>query len=227
MESLGAVIEFIPVNEQGLTTPEMLRSMMDDDVALVSVMWANNETGLVFPVHELAAVAHEFGALFHSDGVQAIGKLPVDLHASGVDFSHFLPINFMDQRVLVVSSSKQNALDATSTWGSQMGGRRSGTVAVPLIVGMSAALEVAVKNLDKNMAHMSYLRDKLEESISNLPDITIVGKDSPRTPNTSLVSFKGVEGEAFYGISMNTVLQQVLVVPVVVQIFRLIQLLEL
>ncbi|WP_212603856.1 cysteine desulfurase family protein [Entomospira culicis] len=197
LESLGAVVEFIPVNEEGLVTPEALRAMMSDDVALVSVMWANNETGLLFPIKELASVAHEHGALFHSDGVQAIGKTPVDLSDAGVDFFTFSAHKFHGPKGiggLFIRGKTQ--FTPLFHGGAQMGGRRSGTVAIPLVVGMTVALRVAVANLEQNIIKMAHLRDKLERGLLQLADITIVGKDSPRTPNTSLISFKGVEGEA-------------------------------
>lgn len=207
----GAIVEFIPVNDDGIITPQALRTMMSDDVALVSVMWANNETGLVFPVKELATVAHEFGALFHSDGVQAIGKVKVDLSDAGVDFFTFSAHKFHGPKGIGgLFIRAKTPLTPLLHGGAQMGGRRSGTVAIPLIVGMVSALKVAVANLDHNQAHMAKLRDKLEAALMQIDDVTIVGKTSPRTPNTCLVSFKGIEGEAFlwdlneHGIAAST-----------------------
>jgi cysteine desulfurase len=198
LTSLGAVVEYIPVNDEGVVSPEALQAMMSDDVALVSVMWANNETGIVFPVEELAKVAHQHGALFHSDGVQAIGKLPVHLGKSGIDFFTFSAHKFHGPKgVGGLFIKAKTAFTPLFHGGAQMGGHRSGTVAIPLVVGMVAALQVAVTGLDKNIEQMAFLRDRLEDALAEIADVTIVGKSTQRTPNTSLVSFKGIEGEAF------------------------------
>lgn len=195
--SLGATVEYIPVNEQGIVTPEALRSIMSDDVALVSIMWANNETGLIFPIKELVEVAHEYGALFHSDGVQSIGKIPVHLSTANVDFFSFSAHKFHGPKgVGGLFIKSKTFLTPLLHGGEQMGGRRSGTVAIPLVVGMVTALRESYRNIDRNIDRMSKLRNKMEEALLNIADVTIVGKDSPRIPNTTLVSFKGIEGEA-------------------------------
>ncbi len=197
LKKFGVELTILDVNSEGVVTAQQLRDVMSDDVALVSVMVANNETGMIFPTKELAAIAHEYGALFHSDGVQAVGKIPINVQDLGVDFLSFSAHKFHGPKGvggLYIKDSQP--LSSLLHGGEHMGGRRSGTLDVAGIVGMGKALELANKYMSFEGSHVRRLRDKLEDALLSIPDVSVVGKREHRVPNTILASIKGVEGEA-------------------------------
>lgn len=197
LKKFGVELTILDVNSEGVVTAQQLRDAMSDDVALVSVMVANNETGMIFPTKELAAIAHEYGALFHSDGVQAVGKIPINVQDLGVDFLSFSAHKFHGPKGvggLYIKDSQP--LSSLLHGGEHMGGRRSGTLDVAGIVGMGKALELANKYMSFEGSHVRRLRDKLEDALLSIPDVSVVGKREHRVPNTILASIKGVEGEA-------------------------------
>jgi cysteine desulfurase, nifS family len=197
LKKLGVRISKIPVKIDGSIDPSDLREIIDDKTALVSVMWANNETGVIFPVQELADIAHEFGALFHTDAVQATGKIKVNVCAADVDFLSFSAHKFHGPKgigALYIKDSKP--LTSLIHGGEHMGGRRSGTLNVPYIVATGKALENANKFMDFENSHVRRLRDKLEDEILTICDTSVVGDRKFRVPNTILAAIKGVEGEA-------------------------------
>lgn len=197
LKSLGVKLVELPVNEEGISTPQDLQNVISDKTALVSVMWANNETGMIFDIQKMADIAHEFGALFHTDATQAVGKIKVNLNQVGVDFASFSAHKFHGPKgVGGLFIKKGLKLTPLLHGGEHMGGRRSGTLNVPYIVAMAEALRIANTMLDFEDSHIRRLRDKLEDSILTLPDTSVVGKRENRVPNTILASIKGVEGEA-------------------------------
>jgi cysteine desulfurase len=198
LEGLGAKVTYMPVNADGIVDAETLRRFIHPDrTALVSVMWANNETGLVFPVRELAEVCRENGVLFHTDAVQAIGKVAVDVGRVPVDLLTFSAHKFHGPKgVGGLFIRKGLQLTPLIHGGEQMGGKRAGTVNVPYLVGMGLAMEMAVDNLAYEDSAVRRLRDRLEDAIQAIPDTLVVGKRELRVPNTILASFRGIEGEA-------------------------------
>lgn len=197
LESLGVKVTRLPVNKEGVVEVSALEEAMDDDVALVSIMWANNETGMIFPVKELAAVAHKYGALFHTDAVQAVGKIKTDVQDADVDFLSFSSHKFHGPKgvgALYIKDGKP--LTSLLHGGEHMGGRRSGTLNVAGIVATGKAIENASKFLPYEFNHVRRLRDKLEDALLQIPDVYVVGQREHRVPNTILASIKGVEGEA-------------------------------
>ncbi|MCX6556367.1 MAG: NifS family cysteine desulfurase [Candidatus Aminicenantes bacterium] len=198
LESLGAKVVYMPVNADGIVDADTLRRHIHPDrTALVSIMWANNETGLIFPVAELAEVCLENGVLFHTDAVQAIGKVAVDLSRVPVDFLTFSAHKFHGPKGiggLFIRSGRK--LTPLIHGGEQMGGKRAGTVNVPYLVGMGLAMEMAVDNLSYESSAVRRLRDRLEDAILAVPDTLVVGQRELRIPNTILASFRGIEGEA-------------------------------
>ncbi|MBM0636442.1 cysteine desulfurase, NifS family [Campylobacter hepaticus] len=197
LKSLGVKVIELPVNDEGISTVEDLRQVISDKTALVSVMWANNETGMIFDIKSMAELAHESGALFHTDATQAVGKIKVNLNQTGVDFASFSAHKFHGPKGIGGLFIKKGIqLTPLLHGGEHMGGRRSGTLNVPYIVAMGEALRIANTMLDFEDSHIRRLRDKLEDKILALPDTTVVGKREHRVPNTILASIKGVEGEA-------------------------------
>lgn len=197
LKSLGVKLIELPVNEEGVSTPQDLQNVISDKTALVSVMWANNETGMIFDIQKMAEITHEFGALFHTDATQAVGKIKVNLNQVGVDFASFSAHKFHGPKgVGGLFIKKGLKLTPLLHGGEHMGGRRSGTLNVPYIVAMAEALRIANTMLEFEDSHIRRLRDKLEDSILALPDTSVVGKREHRVPNTILASIKGVEGEA-------------------------------
>lgn len=198
LESLGVEVIYLPVNRDGIVTPEILKPHLDPDrTALVSIMWANNETGLVFPVRELAELSRENGVLFHTDAVQAIGKLKVDVREVPVDFLTFSAHKFHGPKGTGgLYIRKGLTLQPLLHGGEQMGGKRSGTTNTAGFIGMGLAMEMADKNLDYEWKEVYRLRNKLEDAILGIPDTEVIGRRELRTPNTILASFRGVEGEA-------------------------------
>lgn len=199
LETLGVEVTYLPVDDDGVVTADILREhIRKDETAIVSIMWANSETGLINPVKELAVVAHENGALFHTDAVQAIGKIAVDVQDVDVDFLTFSAHKFHGPKGVGGLYMKEGLkLTPLFHGGEQMGRKRAGTINVASMVGMGLAMDLAVKNLNFENTEVRRLRDKLENAIMNIDDTIVIGKREQRTPNTILVSFKGIEGEAF------------------------------
>lgn len=198
LESLGAEVVYLPVNSEGIVDGEILKRHIDPDkTALVSIMWANNETGLVFPIQELAEISKEAGALFHTDAVQAIGKLRVDVQKVPVDFLTFSAHKFHGPKgVGGLYVRRGQKLVPLFHGGEQMGGLRAGTINVAGMVGMGYAMELANQYMDFEEKEVRRLRDRLEDAILSLPETEVIGKRELRVPNTILASFRGVEGEA-------------------------------
>jgi cysteine desulfurase len=198
LESMGAKVIYLPVNSAGIVDATILKEHIHRDrTALVSIMWANNETGLVFPVKELAVLCRENGILFHTDAVQAIGKLPVDVQDAPIDFLSFSAHKFHGPKG-VGGLYVREGLTITPLLhgGEQMGGRRGGTVNVAFLVGMGLAMELAVQSLPHEETEVRKLRDRLEDALLSLEGVAVIGGRDDRTPNTILASVKGVEGEA-------------------------------
>lgn len=197
LEEQGVKITYLPVNEQGVVEAHTVRSFITDKTALVSVMWASNETGMIFPIKEIGEICKEKGVLFHSDAVQAIGKIPVDLQSVHVDFVSMSAHKFHGPKgvgALYIRDSQK--LTPLLHGGEHMGGRRSGTLNVPFIIGMGKAIELATTDIEETARKIREKRDRLEDAIMQISDTMVVGSRENRTPNTILVSVKGVEGES-------------------------------
>jgi len=196
LEEQGVKVTYLPVNEQGTVEPKVVKSFITDKTALVSIMWASNETGMINPIKEIGEICKEKGVLFHSDAVQAVGKIPVDLQAVHVDFVSMSAHKFHGPKgvgALYIKNSQP--LTPLLHGGEHMGGRRSGTLNVPYIVGMGKAIELATSNIQATMASIRAKRDRLEDALLELSDTFVVGDRANRTPNTILISIRGVEGE--------------------------------
>jgi cysteine desulfurase len=196
LESQGVKVTYLPVNREGFVTAETVKNAITEETALISIMLANNETGVIFPIKEIIEIAHEKDILVHTDAVQAVGKIPVDVQDLGVDFLSMSAHKFHGPKGVGGLFIKENIkISPLFHGGSQMGGLRSGTLNVPYIVGMGEAIELAVKSLPKLNSEIRKLRDKLEDELLKIPDTFVVGKRENRTPNTILISVRGVEGE--------------------------------
>ncbi|MFA6137222.1 MAG: NifS family cysteine desulfurase [Sulfurimonas sp.] len=196
LEEEGVKVTYLPVNENGIVEAHTVKSFITEKTALVSIMWANNETGMIFPIQEIGEICKAKGVLFHSDGVQAVGKIPVDLQAVHVDFVSMSAHKFHGPKgigALYIKNSQK--LTPLLHGGAHMGGRRSGTLNVPYIVGMGKAIEIATTDIKEKMAAIRTKRDRLEDALLELSDTLVVGPRESRTPNTILISIRGVEGE--------------------------------
>jgi len=197
LESLGCKVTYLPINSAGLIEAKDVRESITDETALVSVMWANNETGAIFPIKEIGEICAEKNVLFHTDAVQAIGKLPVSVQENNIDYLTFSAHKFHGPKGiggLYIKKGKE--LMPLLHGGSQMGGLRSGTLNVPGIVGMGRAMEEAVKALDFEMTELRKMRDAFEDELLKIPNTFVVTPRENRTPNTILISFRGIEGES-------------------------------
>ena len=174
-----------------------MREALREDTALVSIMWANNETGLIFPIEEIGALCKQKGVLFHTDAVQAIGKIPVSVKKVNVDFLSFSAHKFHGPKGIGgLYIRKGVELTPLLHGGEHMRGRRSGTLNVPYIIGMGEAMKLATDYLDFELTQVRKLRDRLEDALLSIPDVFVVGTRENRVPNTTLISVRGIEGEA-------------------------------
>jgi cysteine desulfurase len=188
----------LPVDHTGIVSPERLRDAISDETALVSVMHANNEIGTIQPVAALAAIAHERGALMHTDAVQSVGKIPVDLRALGVDLLSLSAHKFNGPKGAGVLWIKRGTrMQPIVTGGKHERNRRAGTENVPAIVGLGAAAQLAAKKLSSESARVAALRDRLEAGIlGHVPGTAVNGDPRARVPNTTNISFDRVEAES-------------------------------
>ncbi len=194
----GYDVTELGVNNDGMLDLDELRDSIRDDTAIVSIMHANNETGVIFPIEEIGKIVKEKGVLFHCDAVQAIGKIPVNLKNSHIDLlsmsGHKL---HAPKGVGVLFIRKGVRIDPLIIGGHQEDNRRSGTENVPYIIGLGKACEIAEGFVKQEQTEVRRLRDRLEKGIKEqLTHVAISGENSERLPNTSNVSFEYVEGEA-------------------------------
>jgi cysteine desulfurase len=198
LERLGYNITYLPVASDGTLKVEQVAAAITNDTAIVSLMWANNETGVLFPIAEIAELCQERGVLFHTDAVQAVGKIPMKLQDS--------PINFLSlsghklhapKGVGVLYAKRGTKLVPHLIGGQQERGKRGGTENVASIVALGRASQLAGSNLDQERIEVKELRDLLESGIlAAIPDCTVNGHIEERLPNTTNISFGGVEAEA-------------------------------
>lgn len=198
VESLGAEVTYLAPTRHGIITAKQVEEAITDKTALVSIMWANNETGLINEIKEIAEVCRAKGVLFHTDAVQAIGKVKVDVQDVPVDFLTFSAHKFHGPKgVGGLYIAEGVKLPPLLHGGEQMSGLRAGTVNLAGIVAMGLAMELATDNIEYECTEVARLRNKLEDALLELPDVRAFGDRSIRTPNTVFASIRGIEGEAF------------------------------
>jgi len=198
LQRQGYTVTYLPVESDGSIDIHLLEQRLRPDTAIVSIMWANNETGVIFPIEEMAAICASRGVLFHTDAVQVPGKLPIDARALGVDFlslsAHKL---HAPKGVGLLYTKRRTKFQPYLIGGHQERGRRGGTENVPYIVGFGRAAELAVANLSEENTRVRALRDRLEQGIlTSIPNTARNGATEPRLPNTANISFQFVESEA-------------------------------
>ena len=197
LETQGVNVTYLPVNEEGVLDASLVKEHIKEDTALVSIMWANNETGKIFPIREIGAICKEAGVPFHSDATQAIGKIAVDVQGYNVNYISFSAHKFHGPKGIGgLYVQKGFELTPLLHGGEQMGGHRAGTVDVASMVGMGLAMKLAVEHLGYENTEVKRLRDKLENAILEIPETIVIGGKDNRTPNTTLISIRGVEGES-------------------------------
>ena len=194
----GWTTTLLPVDASGIVPPETLEAALSPDTALVSIMHANNEIGTIQPIAELAAIAHAQGALFHTDAVQSIGKIPVDVERLGVDLLSLSAHKFNGpQGAGALWVRRGRRLVAATTGGGQERRRRAGTENVAAIAGLGAAARIARARLEAGPGDTAALRDRLEAGIlAGVPGTVVNGDPARRVPNTTNISFDRVEAES-------------------------------
>ena len=194
----GYRVTFVPVDRKGMLDVDYLYNSLADDTAIVSVMWANNETGMIFPIEEISQVVKHKGIVFHTDAVQAVGKVPVDVDKSKVDMLSLSGHKIHAPKgVGALFVRKGTRFSPFLIGGHQEGGRRGGTENVVSIIGLGKASELAENHLEEVTTRVGLLRDKLEsELLRRIPNVMINGDSENRLPNTTSVSFEYVEGES-------------------------------
>ncbi|MHC4132862.1 MAG: cysteine desulfurase NifS [Planctomycetota bacterium] len=198
LENHGYTVVELGVDKQGQLDLKELEDQLDDDTALVTIMYANNETGVVFPIEEIAEMASDRDIVFHTDAVQAVGKIPLNMAKSSIDLlslsGHKL---HAPKGIGVLYVRKGTRLSPYMLGGHQEAGRRAGTENVAGIIGLGKACELAANNFDEENNRIKSLRDKLENTIvQSCPDCFVNGDKENRLPNTANISFEYIEGEA-------------------------------
>lgn len=193
----GFEIELLPVGERGNITAEQVAAAIRPDTCLVTVMYANNEIGSIMPIAEIGAVCRAKGVLFHTDAVQAVGHLPIDVKAQNIDMLSLSAHKFHGPKGIGVLYAKQGILlTPIFEGGAQERGKRAGTENIPAIVGMAAALDEACDHLEENAAHMTALRNRLIAGLEKIPHSALNGSKENRLPCNVNFCFEGIEGES-------------------------------
>ena len=199
LEKLGAEVTYLEVQPDGLIDLKQLEAAMKPTTILVAIMYANNEIGVIQPVKEIGAIAKKHGALFFSDAVQAVGKIPVDVIADGIDIMSFTAHKMYGPKgvgaLYVRRKNPRVKVTAQIDGGGHERGMRSGTLNVPGIVGFGKAAEIARLDMASDTERISKLRDKLENALKVIDETYVNGNPAHRLPHVSNISFKYVEGE--------------------------------
>jgi len=197
LEKEGFEVTLLDVHKAGIVTAEQVAEAIRPDTALVTIMYANNEIGTVQPIREIGAVCREKGVLFHTDAVQAMGHVPVDVKQDNIDMLSFSAHKFHGPKgVGVLYARKGIILSNLIEGGAQERGKRAGTENVPGIVGMAAALEEVTGKLEEYTARLTPLRDRLISGLREIPYSELNGDEARRLPATVNFCFEGIEGES-------------------------------
>jgi cysteine desulfurase len=197
LEDEGFTVTLLDVHEDGLVRVDELESAIREDTCLVTIMFANNEIGTVQPIREIGAICRKHGVPFHTDAVQAVGHLPIDVKADNIDLLSASAHKFHGPKgVGFLYARKGIRLTNLIEGGAQEHGKRAGTENVASIVGMAVALKEAAANMEKNAAHMSALRDRLIEGLGEIPHSVLNGDAVKRLPGNVNFCFEGIEGES-------------------------------
>ena len=197
LEKQGYEVTYLPVDENGLVDPAAVEKAIRPDTILISIMAANNEIGTIEPIAEIGRIARQAKVLFHTDAVQAVGHIPVDVEAWNVDLLSLSAHKFRGPKgVGALYMRKPLRLPALIQGGGQEKSRRSGTENVPGAVGMAAALREAVDHMAEESARLTALRDRLIDGLTQIPYARLTGDPARRLPGTASFVFEGVEGEA-------------------------------
>ncbi|WP_129713634.1 IscS subfamily cysteine desulfurase [Pedobacter sp. SYP-B3415] len=199
LEKLGAKVTYLQVKEDGLIDLAELEAAMTPETILVSIMYGNNEIGVIQPVKEISAIAHKHGALFMTDATQAVGKIPVNVNEDGIDLMAFSAHKMYGPKGVGVLYVRRKGprvkVTAQIDGGGHERGMRSGTLNVPGIVGLGKACELCRLEMDEEAKRLSALRDKLESRLTQLEESYVNGNTQHRLPHVANISFKYVEGE--------------------------------
>lgn len=201
LQEQGIEVTFLPVESSGLINIEDLKEALSSNTALVSVMYVNNETGVIQPIQEIAKLSHEAGALFMTDGTQAVGKMPVDVQALGIDLMPFSAHKFYGPKgvgaLYVRSRGKPRfRIGAIQHGGGHERGMRSGTLNVPGIVGLGKASAIAKQEMEADSQRIGKLRNKLEKELLTIPNSYINGDPAQRLYNVTNIRFEGADADA-------------------------------
>jgi len=197
LKERGCIVTELPVDSEGRIDMELYERSLSKDTAIVSLMWANNETGVIFPVEKAAQIARDKGILFHTDAVQAVGKIPINMRKNSIDMlslsGHKL---HAPKGVGVLYVRKGTRFSPFIIGGHQEKGRRGGTENTASIIALGKACELAAHNMDEENTRVKYLRDKLENGLlKSIPNCKVNGDRINRLPNTTNISFEFIEGE--------------------------------
>ncbi|MBQ2749259.1 MAG: cysteine desulfurase NifS [Clostridia bacterium] len=197
LQEEGFEVTLLPVGEEGVVTPEQVAEAIRGDTALVSVMYANNEIGTIQPIAEIGKLCREKGILFHTDAVQAVGHIPMNVKLDSVDLLSLSAHKFHGPKgVGVLYARKGIRLQSLIEGGAQERGKRAGTENLPAIMGMAAALEEAVLKLPAQSKRITALRDRLIDGLSKIPHSILNGSRDSRLPGNVSFCFEGIEGES-------------------------------
>ena len=198
LEKQGFEVTYLPVDEFGRVRVEDVEKAITDKTILITIMAANNEIGTIQPIAEIGKLAHDKGILFHTDAVQAIGAMPIDVNAMNIDMLSMSGHKFHGPKGIgALYIRKGVKIDQYLHGGAQERGQRAGTENLAGIVGMGKAIEIATQHLEENAARLTVLRDKLIDGIlAEIPDVRLNGHRTQRLPNNVNVSVRYVEGEA-------------------------------
>ena len=197
LEKEGFEVQLLDVGPLGNITAQQVADAIREDTCLVTTMYANNEIGSILPIAEIGAVCREKGVLFHTDAVQAAGHLPIDVKAQNIDMLSLSAHKFHGPKGIGVLSARRGVpLTSLIEGGAQERGKRAGTENIPAIMGMAAALKEACEHMEANAAHVTHLRDRLIEGLSQIPHSALNGDPVNRLPGNVSFCFEGIEGES-------------------------------
>ena len=193
----GFEVTYVPVNDKGLIAPEGVKKAIREDTALVAVMYANNEIGTIQPIDEIAAICKEKKVIFHTDAVQAVGHVEIDVHKQGIDMLSLSGHKIHAQKGIgVLYIRKGITLPNLIHGGGQERNKRAGTENVPAIVGLGVAIEAATKNIAEKAAIITPRRNRLIDGMLKIPYTRLNGDRDKRLPGNLNISFEGIEGES-------------------------------